>query len=324
MGGEGHLLPLVSVGHALRRAGHDAMLVVPPALTASAERSKLRYRVGDEPARAFVDQIWDRLRAGPADAVVGLIDRELFAERCTVAMLPAMRETRDAWRPDVMVREPCEYASAVAAHEAGIPQAQVAISLSEIEFAVRAMVAPVVERFSAGVAAAIASSPYLSSFPPSLDPSRWSDTRRFRIVHPDDERSTGWAEDRGDPLVYMTFGTVLGEAALVVCHGGSGTTFGALAAGVPVVMCPLFADQPQNGAVLQRAGAGLVVGGQEEVVGGLGSLGPEHVAALRSGIQQVLGDPAYRAAAGRVAEEIARLPALGVVIEQLVRRGGGT
>ena len=35
---------------------------------------------------------------------------------------------------------------------------------------------------------------------------------------------------------------VLDQADLVVCHGGSGTAFGALAAGVPVVAVPLFAE----------------------------------------------------------------------------------
>lgn len=34
---------------------------------------------------------------------------------------------------------------------------------------------------------------------------------------------------------------VFPEADLVVCHGGSGTAFGALAAGVPLVTVPVFA-----------------------------------------------------------------------------------
>ena len=49
---------------------------------------------------------------------------------------------------------------------------------------------------------------------------------------------------------------VLPHAELVVCHGGSGTIFGALAAGVPVVVVPLFADQFDNGRCVAEAGAG--------------------------------------------------------------------
>jgi hypothetical protein len=48
---------------------------------------------------------------------------------------------------------------------------------------------------------------------------------------------------------------VLREAALVVAHGGSGTTFGTLAAGVPLVLVPLFADQLANAERVAAAGA---------------------------------------------------------------------
>ncbi len=53
--------------------------------------------------------------------------------------------------------------------------------------------------------------------------------------------------------------TVMGEAAVVVCHGGSGTVLGALGAGVPLVILPMLADQLANGTMVARAGAGLVL-----------------------------------------------------------------
>jgi len=53
---------------------------------------------------------------------------------------------------------------------------------------------------------------------------------------------------------------VLAEADVVVCHGGSGTTFGALAAGVPLVIAPMFADQFANGAKVAASGAGVTLG----------------------------------------------------------------
>lgn len=160
LGGEGHLVPLANVAKAFERAGHEVVVLVPPALARSAQQSGLDYRVGDEPPRAFVDGIWQRMREGPPDAVAGLIDRELFADRCTEAMLPAARELRDAWRPDLVVREPCEYASGVVALESGIPQAQVGISLAALESRVLAMVAPIIDRFLPGLAAAIESAPF--------------------------------------------------------------------------------------------------------------------------------------------------------------------
>jgi UDP:flavonoid glycosyltransferase YjiC (YdhE family) len=373
LGGEGHLGPLTTVGRAIERAGHEVMLVVPPAMAPSAERTGLGYRVADEPPRPVVEEIWERVRAGPAEAVAGLIDRELFADRCADAMLPAVRAARDGWRPDLVVREPCEYASAIAAHEAGIGQAQVGISLASIEANVRAMVAPIIDRFAPGVADAIGRAPYLSSFPPSLDPSPWPDTRRFRSA----PRPTRAAiQEEGLPLIYVTFGsvlghlpeavgtyraaldavaglpvrvlmtvgraidvaslgpipentrveqwvpqdTVLGRAALVVCHGGSGTTFGALAAGVPVVICPLFADQPRNGRAVQEAGAGVVLAGENGVAGGLRGLGPRDVHALRARIEEVLHEPEYGAAARRIAAEIADMPSLEDAVQRLTQR----
>ena len=111
---------------------------------------------------------------------------------------------------------------------------------------------------------------------------------------------------------------VLADAAVVVCHGGSGTTFGALSAGVPLVICPLFADQSANGRVVERAGCGLVVPGGDLAVGELRGLGPSDVAPLRDTVERVLDEPAYRAAAQRVAAELAAERTADELVEQLI------
>jgi UDP:flavonoid glycosyltransferase YjiC (YdhE family) len=139
LGGEGHLAPLMTVGRAIERARHEALLLVPPSMAASAQRTGLGYRVGDEPPPAFVEEIWGRVRAGPADLVAGLIDRELFADACTQAMLPAAHAAVESWQPDLVVREPYDYATAVAAFEMSVAQAQVGISMAWIELSVLEM-----------------------------------------------------------------------------------------------------------------------------------------------------------------------------------------
>src|SRR5205085_4793966 len=54
---------------------------------------------------------------------------------------------------------------------------------------------------------------------------------------------------------------VLPHAAVVVGHGGHGTTLGALRHGVPQVVLPLFSlDQWANAAAVARTGAGRAVG----------------------------------------------------------------
>jgi UDP:flavonoid glycosyltransferase YjiC (YdhE family) len=86
---------------------------------------------------------------------------------------------------------------------------------------------------------------------------------------------------------------VVGEAAAVVCHGGSGTVLGALAAGVPLVVVPVFGDQFSNGERVAGAGAGLVV---------------EAATQLTGAVTEVLGDPGYRVAAEGIAGEMTRQP----------------
>lgn len=91
---------------------------------------------------------------------------------------------------------------------------------------------------------------------------------------------------------------VLREAAVVVGHGGFGTTLGALVAGVPMVNVPLFTpDQHDNAAAVAAAGAGVALPG-----------GPEAMAGLGAAVTGVLADDAARSAAQRVAAEIADLP----------------
>ena len=90
---------------------------------------------------------------------------------------------------------------------------------------------------------------------------------------------------------------VLPHAALVFNHGGSGTVQGALAAGVPQIVAPLFADQPHNAAQVTSSGVGL----------GL-PVGGAPADQVRRAIAEVLERPVFRAAAQKIAAEIAALP----------------
>ena len=109
---------------------------------------------------------------------------------------------------------------------------------------------------------------------------------------------------------------VLGHAAAAVVHGGSGSTLGAIAAGVPLVVVPLFADQPQNARRVAEVGAGLAVEPNREDPGATS-------AALREAIERVLDEPSYGERAGGLADELrAEPPVDGAVglLERLDRR----
>jgi UDP:flavonoid glycosyltransferase YjiC (YdhE family) len=90
---------------------------------------------------------------------------------------------------------------------------------------------------------------------------------------------------------------VLERADLLVSHSGSGTMLGGLVHGVPQVALPRGTDQPENAALLVRAGAGSLVAPEDYAV--------ESIAAA---VAQVTGDPAFRRAAERVRDEIAGMP----------------
>lgn len=91
---------------------------------------------------------------------------------------------------------------------------------------------------------------------------------------------------------------VMPHAAAMVAHGGLSTTLVALSAGVPMLLLPIFADQPFNADRVEKIGAGVVARG-----------GPAAGAArLPDLLDRVLGETSLREGAAAVAEEIAGLP----------------
>jgi UDP:flavonoid glycosyltransferase YjiC (YdhE family) len=99
---------------------------------------------------------------------------------------------------------------------------------------------------------------------------------------------------------------VAARAAAMVIHGGYGTTHGALCAGVPLVVAPLFADQPQNARRVAELGAGIALPAPRSV-GRLSEDAPRMFAELGLAVEHVLVDARYRRAARRVAASAAAL-----------------
>ncbi|WP_370943615.1 glycosyltransferase [Amycolatopsis sp. cg5] len=100
--------------------------------------------------------------------------------------------------------------------------------------------------------------------------------------------------------------SLLPHAAVVVHHGGSGTTLGALAAGVPQLMLPQGADQFANTEAVTAAGASL-------------RLLPTEISADAIAYQtrKLLAQNGFREAAHGIAEEIARMPSPAEVAREL-------
>ena len=104
---------------------------------------------------------------------------------------------------------------------------------------------------------------------------------------------------------------------MVVCHGGSGTTFGALAAGVPIVMIPIWADQPANARAVAAAGAGLVVTPSAGGIDKMHALEPKDATRIRAAINLVLADRSFRQAANRIAGEMRAYPTIDSLLSAL-------
>ena len=114
---------------------------------------------------------------------------------------------------------------------------------------------------------------------------------------------------------------VLRHAAVIVCHGGSGTTLGALQAGVPLVLVPLFADQRDNAAAVAAVGAGIAV----EAVGAAATATirvltrEDDEERIWDAVATVLADPSYREVAAGIADEQRSVATVDAVLEDLIR-----
>jgi UDP:flavonoid glycosyltransferase YjiC (YdhE family) len=184
---------------------------------------------------------------------------------------PSLRPARAAWR----FRE----------REEPIPAGDRWASDEPLVYVTFGSVAPTTERFPALYRGAIDA---FSALPVRvlLTVGRERDPAELGPL-PENVQVEGWIPQR----------ELMPHAAAMVCHGGSGTVTMGLAAGVPMAVVPLFADQSWNAERIDALGAGIVLEGGAEAVAGLGDA-----------VSKLLVDPAYRANAERVADEIRALP----------------
>lgn len=114
---------------------------------------------------------------------------------------------------------------------------------------------------------------------------------------------------RVHPVGFVPLERLLGGTNLVVGAGGAGTVLGALSRGLPLVLLPVLADQPWIAGRVAELGAAVVVSDPGEVAGA---------------VDAVLTNPAYRAAAARVAEGLQAMNppevALRLVLDRVAQK----
>ena len=113
---------------------------------------------------------------------------------------------------------------------------------------------------------------------------------------------------------------ILERASVVANHGGYGTVSAALGVGLPLFLLPMGADQPYNTERCITAGAALGVI-QDQPPGPPTAAPPPFTppdpAVIRDGTRRLLEEPAFRAAAGTIAAEIAAMPSADYAAERL-------
>ncbi|CRK62058.1 glycosyltransferase, MGT family [Alloactinosynnema sp. L-07] len=113
-----------------------------------------------------------------------------------------------------------------------------------------------------------------------------------------DVGTIGAVPDNVTVLPWVPQADLLPHVDLVVHHGGSGTTLGALAAGIPQLFLPQGADQFVNADAIAASGAGAQLVGDEFTA-----------EAVTAKSRDLLADESVTARAREVAAEIAAMPA---------------
>ena len=386
--GAGHLAGVLPFARACARAGHEVRVAAPDSFAATVGGAGFAHEPLSDADPAALGAVFGRIPALSMQEADDLVIQEVFGRLDRDAALPGMRSALDSWRPDVVLREPAELASYVAAEERGIPHVQTNIGVSALDDRLLPLFdAPLKEVGSS--AANLRTAPRWTIVPPSFDQP--GDIGTGPVTHSRDPGADTvtaqplpqwWPGDSDRPLVYATFGSVaagiglfpafyarvleqladvparvlltLGEvgdptdlgavpsnvhverwwpqrdvlphAAVVVGHGGFGTTQAALAAALPQVVLPLFSfDQFVNANRVAAIGVGVALvdaTAAERRAGDVVPRGPMATDRMADAVVAVLEQASWTGRARALAAEIAALPDIDVCVASLAARYG--
>ena len=244
--GSGHFGPLIPFARACVDAGHLVKVAAPASFATEVSRAGLDHAPFDDVPPDVIGPVFGRLPELSFEEANATVMSEVFGRLDAQAALPGVTRIVEDWTPDVVVREPCEFAALVAAARAGIPQAQVAIGMGALEGPMMSVLAAPLAELSRlaelpadGAVRTLMGSPRFTTVPAALDgpDDRHGDVDastagailRFRdptLVANGVDLPPAWG-DPGHPLVYVTFGSV--AAGLGPYSAIYSATIGALA-----------------------------------------------------------------------------------------------
>lgn len=218
--GAGHFGPLLPFARACVDAGHEVRVSAPSSFASAIARTGLAHAPFPDVPGDVMGAVFGRIPSLSMRAADALVIREVFGRLDAGAALPAVRAIVESWRPDVVVREPSELASYVAAEWSGVPQVQVNIGLDRFLDKLTILDEPLADLGSRRGVAGFLDLPRWTLVPASVDiaatgaetsPSRFRDGSAVARRGPDLPR---WWPGREDPLVYVTFGSVAATIGL--------------------------------------------------------------------------------------------------------------
>ena len=107
-----HFLPLVPFIEGCKARGYEVGVAAPADLAERATSTGAAFMPFDHPGDAGLGPIWARLRTLSPEESKRVVINEIFAGVTAAYALPALMQTLETWKPDVIVRESQEYASA--------------------------------------------------------------------------------------------------------------------------------------------------------------------------------------------------------------------
>jgi hypothetical protein len=201
--GVGHFAGLVPFARACVRVGHELRVAAPASFADTVEREGFVHEPLADVDPAALGAVFGRAAALSRYEGNDLVLQEVFGRLDRDAALPGMRAVLDSWRPDVVLREPAELASYVAAEERGLPHVQTSIGLSALDDRLLPLFDAPVQEVGCSLAG-LAAAPRWTTVPPSFDVP--STTRTGPVAHARDPALGGvptaplpkwWDEDDG-------------------------------------------------------------------------------------------------------------------------------
>src|SRR5688500_4004895 len=214
--GAGHVGPLIPFARAAVAAGHDVLVAGPRSAGRIARRAGLDTAAVGEPSAAEAERAWAPVWSPETSPGMAAVVQDLFIGLHARLALPAMLELVETWRPDVVVRETLEFASALAAERCGVPQVRVGVHLdsdTDADPRLLGVATPALDALRPALglapdpaATAIRDSPVLTLAPAST--SGTAAALRFRDTTPAPAAPPlpSWG-DPAAPLVYVSFGS---------------------------------------------------------------------------------------------------------------------